>query len=321
MIGINQVGCAIAVQIRPSDSSIRADGGGHAGDHSPRAERVVAQVQPVPALAGRRSLQHQVGQAIPVDVGQLGARDLCISQDIIRQRDGHRFGEPAVTEPRCDNDPAGPHPSDVRDSIAVAIGDLHGLIRKRKARCLLDRNRRRIRLIAEIEPDAIGRIPSHRHALHDIDAFVKIQISRAHVGLAEGRGWRRILHGHCLSVTPGNAAAVSKIKNIVLDRFVDEIRQTVSIHVSQVCAGAAQVVVPGFATAGIDLDARLPLNHLALGELNLPQVQKRQVRPTVGFCFENVGQPVAVEVNEIDELIIHHNRRFVRRADFQPCGG
>ena len=208
MIGVDQVGRPVAVEVGPADRGVEADSCRQAGDHLAGAEPVIAQVQPIPAFAGRGAFQDQVGQPVAVQVGEFGVCDLDIIEREVGQRHRHGIGETSVAQARGHDHAFGAHTRYVRHAVAVAIRNLHRRVRKQETALLIDGDGRGVSLIAQIEPNSISHAAARRDALHDVHAFVEIQIGNPHVRFAERRGRRSILHGHILAQTPGGATAV-----------------------------------------------------------------------------------------------------------------
>src|SRR5512133_291564 len=98
-IGIDQIRRAVAVDIGPTDNCVRPNGLRHVGNDFLSTESIVAQVEPVPELSWSRPFNHEICQAVAVDVRQLGSSDLEIVQYNTGNWDVNRLGEAPVTQP------------------------------------------------------------------------------------------------------------------------------------------------------------------------------------------------------------------------------
>ena len=139
-VGIDQVGGAVSVQVRPAHRGAGRKRG-QSGERLPWRKGVVAEIEPVPALSRRGALEHQVGEAVAVDVGQFRPGDLVVVQREVRQDQAHRRGKPSVAQSDGQADRSGSDPGHVRHAVAVAVGDLDSGQRQVESAFRFDRDR------------------------------------------------------------------------------------------------------------------------------------------------------------------------------------
>src|SRR5207253_8211772 len=131
---------------------------------------------------------------------------------------------------------------------------------------------------------------SNVDALDGVDPFVKVHICGAHTGIAKGRRWRGPFQSHVLTDAPREFAAVGKEEYRIVGGFVNQIGQTVSIHIRQMRSVRTQIEVPGAASTGIDCDRSGPLNGpSAASLLNRASIDRHSVC-AARFGLEQVWQ-------------------------------
>ena len=100
----------------------------------------------------------------------------------------------------------------------------------------------------------------------------------------------------------------------------NQVGRAVSVHIGKVGNGltgssaAPQIDTPSHTVLRGDLRRAGPADGRAAINWMFTEVVADLMCPTAGRCFEDIRQPVPVQVDEINQRIVHDGKRCVLRA-------